>query len=486
MRVLLVQPDCVTSKKSLVPGFDESNVLEPLGLEYLAAYLLDHGHEVDILDMRIDGNLTKAIKKFKPEIIGTSCNYTTNVNLIKDLITEIKKFDSGIKVVVGGHVATFLAHEFLSESEVDFVVRGDGELAFQELVGVLVKGGEVSQVKNISFVKDGKEIHNPVRDLMPLEELKAPARHLVDKYRKKYSSFYWRSVGTIDTTRGCPYNCNFCSVWKFSQQKYRVKSPEKVVNELEQMPEKYIVFCDNNFLENTTRAEKIYQLIKEKGIQKKYYFIARSDTIARNPDLIRKWREIGLLEVFVGFEAISSEALNKMNKRNTIENNEKATKILADNGIITFGSFIILPEFEENDFKALLNYVKKLDKENSHLFYPMFSILTPLPGSDLYQEQKNKITTKNYDLYNNVNIILPTKLPKKKFEKLYVKLYSKTYNLLKLARMHLNKAFVPSTLSFIQFSFKHGLPWFLWKFKKPQTCLFIALVIAGFVLVYLL
>lgn len=151
-------------------------------------------------------------------------------------------------------------------------------------------------------------------------------------------------------------------------------------------------------------------LIKEAGIAKRYFLYGRSDTIIKHPELIKMWKEIGLERVFVGLEFFRDEDLEYINKGSTVENNREAVKILQANGIEIYASFIVRPEFTKEDFKAFKKYCRSLA-----LSFPTFSVLTPLPGTDLYEEVKGKLITRNYDLFDFIHTLLPTKLPLDQF-----------------------------------------------------------------------
>jgi len=250
-----------------------------------------------------------------------------------------------------------------------------------------------------------------------------PARHLVEEYRKEYFRQTWRPVASLITSQGCPYRCNFCALWKVAGGKYRTHSPESVVDEIVSVDGRYIEFADDNTLQNVKRAERIYELIKERGIQKLYKMFARSDTVAKHPKLIEKWKEIGLELILIGFESFRDSELKEMNKANTVATNNEAIRILHKNDVEIAAYFIINPNYEKEDFDALAEYVEKMN-----LTQPFFTVLTPFPGTDLFQEKFGELMTRNYELFDLAHSVLPTKLPMKEFYECLADLYRRAYS----------------------------------------------------------
>jgi len=215
----------------------------------------------------------------------------------------------------------------------------------------------------------------------------------------------------------------FCSVWQFYRRRYREKSPERVIEELKGIKKAYILFVDDNFLADVPRAEKIANMIQDERIQKNYTFQARSDTIAQHPETISLWKHIGLKGVFVGFEKTDDEGLKSIHKNNTAENNEKALELLQDLNLVIHAAFIIDSDYAREDFQRLKEYITSHKIKN-----PSFSILTPLPGTELFYKLRNQIITEDYNLYDIAHAVLPTKLPLQDFYKEFCSLYCLPYS----------------------------------------------------------
>jgi radical SAM superfamily enzyme YgiQ (UPF0313 family) len=212
-------------------------------------------------------------------------------------------------------------------------------------------------------------------------------------------------------------------VWKIVGGKYRTRSPESVVEEIATLKERFIEFADDNTLQDVRRAENIYKLIKKRGIKKVYKLQARSDTVVKRPDLIEKWKDIGLEMIIIGFESFKDSELEKFNKATTAAVNDEAIHILHENDVEIVAYFIVDPDYEKEDFDALAEYVDKM-----HITQPMFAVLTPLPGTTLFEERFDELITHNYELFDFVHTVLPTKLPMKEFYKCLLDLYRKAYS----------------------------------------------------------
>ncbi len=415
MRVLLIEP-FIPNK---ILGAGDAYLLEPLALETVAA-AIPH-HEVKILDMRLTPNLKFELNSFKPEIVGVTA-YTPAVYIATNILQKVKEHNRDILTVIGGHHATLLPEDF-NKDFVDVVVIGEGQNSFQEIVDTHEKGKDFREIDGLALPQNGKLFFTKKRGIiMNLDNTPLPDRNLTRQYRNEYFRGDWRPVASIMTSRGCPYRCNFCSVWKHEQGKYRALSPERVVKELESIEEKYVSFSDDNFFQDHKRAEKIYELSKERKIKKIYKLIGRSDTIANHPEIIEKWREIGLEIVIIGFESIKDADLKLMNKHSTVYNNNETIRVLRKNNVAISGHFVVQPDYIKEDFDDLLQYV-----QNNEIEHPVFCILTPLPGTDLYEEKKNQLLTNNYEMFDLLHVILPTRLHQKEFYKLFVNLYKKCY-----------------------------------------------------------
>jgi radical SAM superfamily enzyme YgiQ (UPF0313 family) len=413
VKILLIEPD----KADVVIGGEDFSIYEPLALEYVAAGVIED-HEVKILDLRLENNLDVVLEKFSPDVVGITA-YTVHVNTVRHLFHKIKTWNSNVLTVVGGHHATIVPEDFLSDN-IDLIVLGEGVFTFKEIINRHEKGMDLKEIPGIAFPNNGVLRKSEPAENIALDAFPFPERNLTATYRNHYYSDWMKPLAAIRTSKGCPYRCNFCAMWKLADGKYYKRNPEKIVEELELIDEKYVFFADDESLLDVTRMKTLAKLIKEKGIQKRYFLYGRSDTIAKNPELIKEWKDIGLERVFVGLESFRNQDLNYILKKSTVDDNNTAVKILLDLGIDIYASFIVSPEFTKDDFAELRSYVKKLG-----LNFAGFALLTPLPGTDLFKEEESRLITHNYDYFDFIHTVLPTELPLKEFYKEHLQLYKK-------------------------------------------------------------
>jgi hopanoid C-3 methylase len=415
MKILLMQP---SQERGL--GFRSLAVVEPLGLESIAANLPEHN--VKILDLRIENRLPRVLEEFQPDFCGINCSFTIDVYQAREMAATIRKWNPRVPVFVGGHHASLSPEDFYC-SDIDGVAVGEGEAVIRDLVRACEEGQDLKTISGLVVNDPSGPFCTPERPMGEnLDEIPIPARNLTRHYRKHYYLGFQKPFCIMETARGCAYRCDFCSVWKFFNGKCRMKSPERVLEEVRTIPEKYIFLADDNFLQSVPRAKRIAQLLIDTRIKKHFTFQARSDAIVRHPEVIPLLRKAGFWKVFIGFEKIDEEAMSQLNKHNTVQNNEEALKVLRAHGMEVIAAFIIDPSFQKQDFQRLRQYI--LDRK---LYSPSLTILTPLPGTDLFARVKEKLVTTNYELFDYVHAVLPTKLKLADFYREFTELYKTGY-----------------------------------------------------------
>jgi len=421
MRILLIQPGHCSSSFAY-----KSSIPEPLACEILAS-TVPH-HDVRIFDMRLDTTpLAKEIENFRPDIVGVGCVTAGYYECVK-VFKEIKALNPEIVTVVGGHHPSVMPQDFAKDF-IDFIVIGEGERTFPELIDSLEQKRVLSEVRGLAIPKDGGLIFTEERALIDINEMPIPKRELTSKYRHRYFRATWRPIACIIGSRGCSFRCSFCCQWILNKGKYRVRAPELLVDELTKIKEPFIAFVDDNSWEDYAWVEQLYLKLKDAGIDKRYQIYARSDLIVGRPYLIEKWREIGLTAVLIGFESYRDEDLRKLNKRNTVSKNNEAARILKANGVDIIGYFMVDPSYNEEDFNRLIEYIHDLDIDQ-----PIFSIVTPFPGTKLYEQLKDQLITDNYEYFDGMHSLIPTVLPGPMFYDYYKKLYARAYPKGKLIR----------------------------------------------------
>jgi radical SAM superfamily enzyme YgiQ (UPF0313 family) len=418
MKVLLIEPP--------VSSFDvPTKVFEmppPYHLEVLAGRLVSN-HDVHILDMRIDEDLDNEVTKFGPDIVGCSC-VAANSHLVKQVLRRVKELAPEIITVVGGHHPSLMPED-CHEAFIDVVVIGEGEETLYELVGACESKLNWEGIPGIAYgIKDGGFRINRDRELMNLDKLPMPARSLTRLHRDKrlYFRGNWRPLDCTITSRGCLNRCTFCGLWKINRGKYRARSPRLIAEELETITAPNIKFADDNTLDQVDNAFALADEIKQRGIKKRYELYGRVDTVVRRPDLVEKWRDVGMELLLLGLEACDDQALREMRKRTTTEMNLRAIEICHANDVEVAAYLIVDPAFDREDFRRLSEYV-----EQNNLTHPVFTILSPFPGTDLYNMVKENLITEGFELMDFFHTVLPTKLPLDEFYEEFLGLYRRAY-----------------------------------------------------------
>ncbi len=416
MKVLLIQPNQGTSF-----GISKIVTTEPLGLESIASPLIEHGHDVRILDLKVEKRrrLEEELRRFRPRAVGISCSFTTDVYSTVDIARFVKGFDRKAFVFVGGHHASLLPDDVLTD-DVDAVCVGEGEATAAELADRLEAGGDPAEVAGVLTRRSRREgLFRPRPLAKSIDDFPLPARHLTRHLRDHYHVGFDVPSATMETSRGCPFDCNFCSVWVFFNRKARVKDPERALEEIVAIEEDHIFFTDDIAFINRKESEKLALMLKHEGVKKQYTAETRADLIVRHKDLIALWREVGLKTLFIGIEKVDDEGLKSVNKRTTSSINEQALDYVRSIGIHPIATFIVDPAFDEEDFDKLERYVAAHE-----LAGPTFTILTPLPGTEVYEERKDELTTRNYYFYDLLHAVLPTRLPLERFYERYAALFN--------------------------------------------------------------
>ena len=415
MKVLLVQP----------PVFGltvKSRIIEPLALEILAATIKDR-HNVKILDLRIEDKFEEELVEFNPDVVGFTC-YICQVNYVKKYLRNTKKISKNIITIVGGEQPTHEPEDF-NLPELDYISMGDGERSFPALIDYLEKKNtDVLKIPGVVKVKNGKLFYGAAKDILhDLSISPIPARELTEKYRSFYKFAGWNDLGALSTSRGCMYRCNFCTIWKIRDGVVAHFPIDRVITELKMMKEKNIYFCEAHSFQDAKYSEALYEEIVKNNIEKNYMAYIRVNTAIKHIDLLKKWRKIGLKRVFIGIETVTDSRLKKFHKATSSNQNEEAVRLIHDAGIEIMSSFIIDLDFDENDFKTLGEWVMKMN-----LTMPVFNIITPLPGNDIYEENKDILKRIPYEYFDFNHALLKTKLPIDSFYRNLAKLYRDTYS----------------------------------------------------------
>ena len=409
MKILLINPP-----QTFFPGSDIPAANLPLGLLYVAAVLDEAGYKTEILDAFVTdlsfrklGDATEVgmsyerikeeIIRRKPDVVGIANPFTSQVEHAIKVAEIVKEINSKIFTVVGGPHVTVVPIEFLEEtSNVDMVVIGEGEYTMLDIIRFLEGTKKIEEIQGIAYRKDTKVVLNSPRPFIKdLDKLPYPAYHLVDMEQYlnptqiEYRSFQSRALSMI-TSRGCPFNCNFCSVHLHMGKEFRAHSVDHVVNHIEYLVKKYrvktIYFEDDNLTFDIKRFEAICDKIIERNIKFQWETPngVRADYLTL--DLLKKMKKTGCQSVFVGVESGDQTVLdNIIGKSLRLKNVIKFAEMSKKIGLRTAGFYII--GFPGETKKTMMNTVdfalmlKRKYDVGMHLLFA-----TPSFGTRLYEE----------------------------------------------------------------------------------------------------
>ncbi len=395
MRILLTNPANAGILRAIGVHFP------PMGLLYLGAYLEKEGYQVEIRDFCVPG---KRPNYSQYDLVGISTDTTRH---FKAMEIARRAKEAGCTVVMGGPHPCYIDEEMFASRWVDFIVHGEGEITLLELVRALEKGEkDLERIKGISFQRDGEVVRTPPRPfIQDLDSLPLPARHLIDMGLYRRTRFGNRAITPVVTSRGCPANCNFCSSSSFFGRKWRARSPESVVEELEELQYKYgfraVAFVDDNFTLSPKRVMAISEGIIKKGLDIWWWNFSRAETIVKNEEMLKVMKRAGAKTIYIGVESASPQTLVELGKRMDLNTVVKAVEVLKKHGFEIFASYILgSPGDKVKDIHETIRFAKRLDTNVAQ-----FSILTPYPGTSLYEELKHKIWTRHWPFYDSQHLV---------------------------------------------------------------------------------
>lgn len=396
----------------------------PFGILALASYLEAHSKNVDIdvIDCQAEKldwkSLEKRIESLGPDVVAPSGLATCNAYTVLRTVELAKKVDPSVMTIVGGQHFTTLANESLEAyREIDVVVRGEGEKSLAELIKTLEEKKPLSQVKGISFRRREKIIHNPDRPMISdLDSLPFPGYHFVKEHMKTYYFTLMTGKNTpfaiVEGSRGCHYNCTYCSQWHFWGRTHRSKSPKRIASEFEYLNKEYgskfIWFTDDNFGLRARISDLCDELLgRGIGDDLTWFIQARCDDIIQNKDILPKMRKAGNVWMLVGFDSPDPETLKKFRRGELSKAKAKeAVDLLKKNGILCQGTFIIGEREDSHEsIETLRDYADWLDPDLA-----TFMTLTPFPGTEIYDTAKHNgwIEDTNWSNYDMIHAIMPT------------------------------------------------------------------------------
>ncbi len=390
--------------------------LIPLGLGYLAGSLLEDDHQVDVIDLMAEPERETQIDFSNYELVGISSDTPRYLKSLQ-LADQAKR--AGALVVMGGYHVTFQDREAIESDVVDFVVRGEGEYVLRDLVYAMEHTGDISHIKGISYKADGTFVRNPPAPfIQDLDAIPLPRREFFPK--EKYLSMYDdRPMTTMVTSRGCPFDCAFCSASRFGGLKWRTRSLDSILDEMELLIDQgyqSFLFVDDNFTLNPRRVLDFTEEILLRKWDIRWWCFSRVDTVVKNPEMVRKMAEAGNRTMFLGLESADQAILDGWGKKITLDQQKEAVRILKENGISVYASFVLGDRQDTKEsIQKTIRYARKLNPETCQ-----FSVLTPYPGTRLFEELRAKdlILTYDWNYYDGIHSVIklenldPLELPK--------------------------------------------------------------------------
>ncbi len=409
MKILYVNPGKLNS------GLDAIVKGAPLNLVTLAAMVPEH--DAELFDFKVDKYKEK---NFRSLLKGSDIVAITSLTpqITHALVVAKMAKDEGCITIIGGYHPTLDPAQVISHKQVDYIIRGEGEHTFKELIDYLSSEkneGHLEDIHGLSYKDvDGTIIHNVERELEKnLDVFPLPKRELFGN--RKYAAL-GALTQPVETSRGCSFNCKFCCIikmWRNSNggSTYRTKSIKRVMQEIYAVGWKtdFIFFTDDNFTINLKRTTKLLDAIIKSGVQHKMHFTCQSrvDIIYNNQWLIEKFRKAGFRQIFLGIESVHQQSLDAMNKTNTTPAmvKEVVTK-LRNQGISIFGGLIIgFPGETARMVRQNIQYARDMK-----LDIVQFTPITAFPGTPFYEEmeQKGMITSNDYTQYDLFHTMMGT------------------------------------------------------------------------------
>jgi hopanoid C-3 methylase HpnR len=401
MRVLFVHPSPLMYSEIYLR-------LEPLGLELVAESARRAGHEVRLLDLQAfrHPDYYRVLEDWKPRAIGFSLNYLANIPEVVNLAKETKVRLPECFIFAGGHSASFTAKEILGHAEgaITCIVRGEGETVTPQVLDLVSDPEGLPRIPGIaSIYGDG-----PAPRLVETLDALNPGRDLLTR-RRKYFIGVLDPCASIEFTRGCPWDCVFCSAWTFYGRNYRSRSPELAAEDLASIREPGVFIVDDVAFIHPEHGLALAREVDRRKIKKRYYLETRGDVLLRNKEIFRIWRRLGLEYMFLGLEAIDEEDLKLHRKRVTLNKNLEALECARSLDLTVAVNLIADPGWDEERFKVVREWALSVP-EIVHI-----TVNTPYPGTETWVTESRNFTTRDYRLFDVQHAVLPTKLPLQKF-----------------------------------------------------------------------
>lgn len=401
--ILLIKPPPADNPFSL----DMALKTEPLELELIGAMLREQGIPYYIYEASLDSlSLEEVLKIYRPKAAALT-GYITQEYVIKDYIRRIKFYDNTIITIAGGSHAQLNYEHFFME-DLSYLCRSDNIYAILELLAYEETYDTIASWKKnrcdidgLCYQEDGGWHVNEVQPF-DINLLPIPDRSQCIRYSSHYRYLDVTPVALIKTSSSCPYHCSFCYGRLLNKGTYCQRDLQKVIEEIKTIAAPYIQIVDDDFLCDKKRLECFISLMEENNIQKTFICYGRSDFICQEADLIKRLIQIGFRYIMVGLEAVSDDTLDSYQKHTSTNINTACIRILQESGANVVGLFIVDIHFRKRDFNQLRKFIRQ-----SGLYYIGVSLLTPIPGTKLYEQYEAKLLTHNMEKWDFMHLVVP-------------------------------------------------------------------------------
>ena len=413
-KVLLIFPPVVCSQES------PKQIMPPLGISYLGAYL-EPDYEVKLLDAALEGynyeqkvspgffqyglreqEIKQRIAEFSPDVVGVSCLYSSQFHSVANICRVAKGVSAEIITLIGGTHPSFLTQECLKYEDIDFIILGEGELPTKGLLNHISLGSSYEQLDGIAFRSYPGVVINPQKKMIEdIDTLPYPARHLLplDKYFRIGLPMGLISRRTpainIITSRGCSFECSFCSSSHFWGRRYRTRSVENVIaemHELKSMGIRELKFFDDNLTLDKPRAKALFKAMT--GRKFNFSWNTPNGIAAQTLDeeLLSLMKDSGCYEVTLAIESGDETILREVLKKPIdLAHTLSVAKLIKKYGMDTYGFFIIgFPQETKQQIYKTLRFIDEIKLDRISLF-----IANPLPGTEIYDICKSKNYLRN-------------------------------------------------------------------------------------------
>ncbi len=421
MRVLLIKPRPSAVQFGLAPFFQT----EPLGIEYIAAALDPGRHSVRVLDARFDRRpIAAVLGGYRPDIVGISCLHILDVPATVELGKAVKAFDRSIFVAAGGHAASAYPEALHHNGALDAICVGEGEHIMPALCDALHERRPIHDLPSLLLPdRDGEfRLTADKQGWLDLNQVRPPDRSTTARYQKHYCCLNYMPVWTLETGRGCPHRCKFCSVWQFYRRSHRFHSPGHVREDFENIGRNVFVIDDIFWADGAQSRELASALLKSAERKNWMLVQSRADLVSENPELLELWRPLAKnFDIFFGFESPTRAGLDSLNKETDVSKIIAAVRLARKLGFGVTGNFIIDPDFSEEDFTELWRFL-----DEHQLYRVGFTILTPLPGTYYFAQSKSRLRVFDWNQYDLHHLLWEPRLPAPRFFELYCETWRRT------------------------------------------------------------